>query len=299
MRVFVTGASGWVGAAVVDELLAAGHAVLGLARSDSAAAAIAARGAAVQRGTLDDLAVLQQAAAQCDAVVHTGFLHDFSRFAECCELDRRAIAALGEALRGTARPLLVTSGMATAAEGRVATEEDAPRLSSPTYPRASEETARQLAADGVCAATVRLPPSVHGEGDYGFVPHLIALAREKGVSAYIGGGNNRWPAVHRFDAARVYRLALERGTPAATLHAVADEGIAFREIAEAIAHGLKLPAVSLTHPQAADHFGWFLPFASFDVPASSQRTREWLGWQPRECSLTADLFKAHYFSAAR
>lgn len=299
MRIFVTGASGWVGSAVVDDLIAAGHAVLGLARSDSAAAAIAARGAAVLRGTLDDLALLQQAAADCDAVVHTGFLHDFSRFAESCELDKRAILALGEVLKGSTRPLLVTGGMATQAEGRLATENDLPRPASAAYPRSSETTAVELAARGVRAATVRLPPSVYGEGDHGFVPHLVALARERGVSAYIGDGANRWPSVHRHDAARVYRLALEHGAPAATFHAVADEGVPFRQIAERIAQGLNLPPVSLPREEAAAHFGWFTGFAAFDVPASSALTRAWLGWQPTHASLMDELALPHYFREGR
>lgn len=299
MRVFVTGASGWVGAAIVDELIAAGHSVLGLARSDSAAAVIAARGAEVQRGTLDELAVLQQAAAECDAVIHTGFLHDFSRFAESCELDRRAILAMGEVLKGSAQPLLVTGGMATLAEGRIATENDLPRPASSAYPRSSETTAAELAARGVRAATVRLPPSVFGEGDHGFVPHLVALAREKGIAAYIDDGSNRWPSVHRRDAARVYRLALEHGVPASTFHAVADEGMAFRQIAERIAQGLNLPAMSLPPQDAAAHFGWFAGFAAFDVPASSALTRAKLAWEPTQASLMEELALPHYFREGR
>ena len=294
MRVFVTGATGWVGSAVVADLIAAGHKVIGLARSEQSAGALAAAGAQVVRGAVEDLEVLRAAAARADAVIHTAFNHDWSRFAENCAADRAAIETLGAALEGTDKPLVVTSGVALLSPGRMATEEAAAPPVTENFPRASEAVAEALKARGIRACAARLAPSVHGVGDHGFVPRLAGIARDKGVSAYIGDGQNRWPAVHRRDAAPLFLLALDR-PEAGPFHAVAEEGVALKDIAEAIGRRFDLPVASVTAEDAQAQFGWFAPFVGLDAPTSSARTRESLDWHPTERGLLADLADPAYF----
>ena len=296
MRVFLTGATGFIGSAIVRELIDAGHQVLGLARSDAAAKSLTAAGAQVHRGALEDLESLRSGAATADGVIHTAFIHDFNNYGPAAEADRRAIETLGTELAGSARPFVVTSGtLLLQRRGPLATEED---KADPNFPRKSED-ALALVSRGVHSIVLRLPPSVHGDGDHGFVPALINIARQKGASAYIGDGTNHWPAVHRFDAAHLYRLALEKGSAGACYHAIADEGVRVRDIAEVIGRRLSLPVVAKSPEEAADHFGWMAHFLAIDSPASSAQTQKQLGWKPTHSSLIADLDGGSYFEVAK
>jgi nucleoside-diphosphate-sugar epimerase len=292
MRIFVTGATGFVGFAVAQELIGAGHQVLGLARSERGANSLAAVGALVHRGDLEDHESLRSGAAMADGVIHCAFNHDFSKFAVNCEQDRRAIEVLAATLSSSGRPLIVTSGIGPLAPGRAATEEDAPMPTTASYPRASEQTALLVGGRGVRTSVVRLP-QVHDPVKQGFVSFLIAVARDKGASAYVGEGNNRWSAAHRLDVARLYRLTLEKAAAGngqvERYHAVAEEGVRVKEIAEAIGRGLKIPVVAIAPEQAMQHFGFLGGFAGLDMPASSALTQERLGWHPTGPSLLADL----------
>jgi nucleoside-diphosphate-sugar epimerase len=286
MRVFVTGATGFIGTPVVKELITAGHKVFGMARSDEGAKSLAAFGAEVHRGSLEDLDSLREGATASDAVIHLAFIHDWSKFAENCEIDHRAIEALGSVLAGFDRPLIVTAGTAgLAGPGRIATEDDAVPLDFP-FPRVSEQTA--LSLKGVRASVMRLP-QVHDTARQGLLTYAVAVAREKGVSAYVGEGHNRWAATHISDVARLYRLVLEKNEAGAKYHAVAEEGVPMRDIAEAIGRGLKVPVKSISAEEAATHFGWLAMFASHDLLASSEQTRKNLGWNPTGPGLIADL----------
>lgn len=293
MRVFVTGATGFIGSAVVRELLDAGHRVVGLARSDRSAAALTAAGADVHHGDLDDLDSLREGAGSADGVIHLAFKHDFTSFEAAAAADALAIEAMGAALKGTGKPFVATSGTLMLMPGILGTEGQA---SIQSTPRRSEEAALVLAGHGVRSSIVRLAPSVHGEGEQGFVPTLIGIARQKGVSAYVGDGRNRWPAVHQLDAARLFRLALEKGDTGAIYHGVADEGVPFRDIAGVIGRQLNLPVRSITREEADAHFGWLSFAASTDNPTSSALTKERLGWQPVYPALIADLEQGHYFN---
>lgn len=306
MPVFVTGASGWIGSAVVPELLGAGHQVVGLARSDSSATALSAAGAQVHRGTLDDLDGLRDAAAASNGVIHLAFKHDIAfsgDFQGAADADRRAIETFAEALAGPDRPLVIASGTLGLAPGRVATEQDGhgsdPAVAAlgggPETRLATAELVLSLASSGVRSSVVRLPPTNHGEGDHGFIAALVGIARDKGVSGYIGDGSNRWPAVHRLDSAHLFRLALEKAPAGSTLHAVADEGVPIRDIAELIGRHLDLPVVAISPEAAGEHFAWLAGFLAADSPASSALTRELLGWQPTHPGLIDDLDQGHYF----
>ncbi|MBR7829081.1 SDR family oxidoreductase [Actinospica sp. MGRD01-02] len=295
MRVFVTGATGFIGSAVVRDLLDAGHQVVGLARSDEGAASLAATGAEVRRGTLHDLDVLRSEADAADGVIHTAFIHDFADFDASCETDRLVIEAFGETMAGSDKPLVVAAGTALIRDHVLLTE-DVPAPIPPLYPRVSEQTAIIFAKRGVRASAIRIAPSAHGEGDKGFVPLLIGLAREKGYAAYPGEGKNVWPAVHRLDVARLFRLALESAPAGSTLHAAAEQGVEFRRIAEAIGAGLDVPVRSVAGAEIPAYFGGFTGFAQIDNPTSSTLTRERYGWDPQQPGLIEDIERAGYFT---
>ncbi|TKC96332.1 SDR family oxidoreductase [Polyangium fumosum] len=295
MRIFLTGASGFIGSAIVPELVRAGHRVLGLARSDASAERLVAAGVDVHRGSLTDLDGLRRGAAACDGVIHCAFSHDdFNDYAGNCEKDRGAIEALGSALVGSDRPLVIASGLARFTRGHVATDDETPDTSTGGLRTASERLAFSFASRGVRVSSLRLPPSVHGDGDHGFVPMLIEIARKTGRSGYVGEGENRWPAVHRIDAARLFVLALEKAPAGARLHAVGDEGIPTRDIADVIGRKLGLPVESVPAP----HFGWLGAFFALDTPASSALTQERFGWKPEQAGLLADLEHGTYFARA-
>ncbi len=291
MRVFVTGASGFIGSAIVQELIAAGHQVLGLARSEASAQTLAQAGAEALRGSLEDADSLKQGASATDGVIHTAFIHDFSNYTAAAATDKAAIEAIGAVLAGTQRPFVITGGILGLQPRHELTDEDD---AAPDFPRASESAGIALASQGVKAAVIRLPPSVHDQNDHGFVPALINIAREKGVSAYIGDGSNRWPAVHRLDAAQLFRLALEQGAAGSRFNAIGDEGIPTREIAEIIGQQLNLPTVSIPTEKAAEHFGWIGRFFALNGPASAVKTKARLGWQPAHIGLLEDM-QQNYF----
>ncbi|RYY57456.1 MAG: SDR family oxidoreductase [Chitinophagaceae bacterium] len=295
MRVYVTGATGFVGSAVVKDLLKAGHEVLGLTRSDRGAEELRQQGADVHRGDLDDIQSVAAGAKDVDGVIHTAFNHDFSRYRESCEADRAIIAAIGDAIGSGGKPFIITSGIGLLAGGKLLTEDMRSLVDSSVMPRiASEEAAAAEVAKGVNVSVVRLPPSVHDKGDHGFVPILISIAKEKGISAYVGEGQNRWPGVHRPDAASLFRLAVEKGSKGEHYHAIGDGGIPFREIATLIGDKLGLPVKSVTGEAVAENFGWFAHFASLDVPASAAWTKQRLGWKPQGMGLLEDIEKNYF-----
>ena len=296
MRVFLTGATGFIGTAIVSELQGAGHEVLGLARNHAKAADLARVGVEAHLGDLDDLESLAAGAVASDGVIHTAFGHDFSKYQEAGETDRAAVEAIGRALEGSGKPLVITSGTTIVATGRVVTEDEVAREDAPSGVRAPSEHVLAAASGlGVRGVAVRLPPSVHDEGDSGFIPALIGVARAKGVSAYLGDGMNRWPTVHRLDAARLFRLALEKA-PAGALHGAAEEGIAMRKIAEAIGEGLGVPVQSISAEEAERHFDWMAMFVGVDNPTSSAVTRDLTGWDPQRPGLLADMRQSGYFA---
>jgi nucleoside-diphosphate-sugar epimerase len=308
MRVFVTGASGWIGSAVVPELIGAGHQVLGLARSDAAAQSLLAAGAQVHRGDLTNLESLRQGAAMSDGVIHLAFRHDIAfsgDFQGAADADRSAIETFGTVLAGSDRPFVIASGTLGLRPGHVATERDGlapdpnatPLMGGAETRLANAWLTLSFASRGVRSSVLRLPPTVHGAGDNGFMAILVGIARARGVSGYIGDGNNRWPAVHRLDAAHLFRLALEAAPAGSALHAIADEGVPIRDIATVIGRHLDLPVVSIAPEDAGEHFSWLAGLLMADSPASSTLTRELLGWQPTQPGLIADLEAGSYFNS--
>lgn len=310
MKILVTGASGWIGSAVVPELINAGHNVIGLARSDASARALTIAGAKVQRGSIDDLDILKRAATESDGVIHLAFKHDLAfsgNFIGAATADRRAVEVLGEALNGSGKPFVIASGVLglIAMPGHIATEEEG-LVSTPTTTsldsgfdtrRGTAHIALTLASKGIRSSVVRLSPTVHGEGDNGFMAALVNIARLKGTSGYIGDGSSRWPAVHRLDAAQLFRLALEKAPAGSTLHGVAEEGIRTRDIAVMIGRHLHIPVVSILPEDAAEHFGFLANFFALDTPASSQKSRTLLDWHPTHLGLLEDLNEGYYYNA--
>jgi nucleoside-diphosphate-sugar epimerase len=306
MKIFVTGASGWIGSAVVPELLEAGHQVIGLARSDESAQKLEAAGVEVRRGDLDSLDVLRDAASESDGVIHLAFNHEIAfsgNFQGAADADRKAVEVFAEALKGTNKPLVIASGLLGLTPGRVVTEKDGHDIgmenimkgSGPQVRHSTAEFVLSLASSGVRSSIVRLSPTNHGDGDNGFMATIVKIARDKGVSGYIGDGTSRWPAVHRLDSAHLFRLAVDNAPAGSTLHAAADEGIQIKDIAEIIGRHLNLPVVSIAPEDAAEHFTWMSSFLALDSPASSQITRELLDWQPKQPGLIEDLDQGHYF----